>query len=67
MINKEDLKKVINRLTGPQRLEDTDMDQLINNASVNFITYRLADQLTCVFYTFTKFVVKKTVVLYCLC
>ena len=38
MINKQDLKKVINRLTGFQNLEKTDMDQLINNASVNIIT-----------------------------
>ncbi|KAK2186547.1 hypothetical protein NP493_196g00019 [Ridgeia piscesae] len=38
MINKQDLKKVINRLTGFQTLEKTDMDQLINNASVNLIT-----------------------------
>ncbi|KAK2186545.1 hypothetical protein NP493_196g00004 [Ridgeia piscesae] len=34
MINKDDLKKVINRLTGSQSLEETDMDQLINNASI---------------------------------
>ncbi|KAI0213872.1 Calcium and integrin-binding protein 1 [Lamellibrachia satsuma] len=31
MINKEDLKKVIKRLTGIQILEPTDMQQLINN------------------------------------
>ena len=60
MINKDDLKKVINRLTGPQKLEDTDLEQLINNVSVNLITYHLADQFMCMFYRLTRFVVKKT-------
>ena len=31
MIDKNDLKKVITRLTGVQVLESIDMDQLINN------------------------------------
>ena len=43
MIDKNDLKKVITRLTGVQVLESIDMDQLINNVC-RLITILLAYQ-----------------------
>ena len=39
MISVEDLKEVINRLTGDQTLVDDDMDQLIKNVSFVYLLY----------------------------
>lgn len=45
MINKEDLKKVIKRLTGIQILEPTDMLQLINNVRAKLSIHLLSERL----------------------
>ena len=35
MISSRDLKEVVDRLTGDQKLEDEDMQQLIDNVTLN--------------------------------
>lgn len=50
MINKEDLKKVIKRLTGIQILEPTDMQQLINNVRAKLSIHLLSDRLKRIVY-----------------